>query len=832
MLIRVSLVISISLCCWGKVPTPAEHLGFEPGTDYKLADFAQISGYFQKLDEASDRLRLVEFGRSSNGKPLYVAFISSAENLKNLERYREIDRQLALGIPDAEAAQRLVREGKAVVWIDSGLHASEVAPAQHAPVLAYRLVTGDTDEINRILDDVILMQVPVINPDGLDWVVDWYRSNVGTPYELAPLPKLYQKYAGHDNNRDWFMLNLEETRQVSRVLYQEWFPHIVYNQHQQPAFPARIFVPPYAEPLNPNVPAAIMEGINLIGFAMKERFALENKPGILSYHGFDAWWNGGLRTAPPFHNMHGVLTETAAGVYATPRVDEQKDLPKQFRNGMPAQEPTVFYQRPWLGGRWGVREAIDYMLTADFAILDLAASRREAFLRKAYDLAREAIEDGRKGGPFAYVVPRDQWDFSSALEMLRRLAWAGIQVQRAKSEFRAEGKTYPGGSYVLPMAQPFRSYLLDLMEPQKYPELRMGENGPTKRPYDVAGWTLRMSMGVAAERVDFPIEADLAVEEVPDVGPSHDHRENASFLTTAELLAAGRRVRWGPDGEVLVKGEAPNEKFEAARWELRKPKVALYEPWTANMDTGWTQWLLDTYRVPYTLLHNEEFRRGNLRSRFDTIVLASQSPLSILHGYRPGEPANRRKPDLDKIALQRPEYTGGIGVEGLFHLETFVREGGVLIALDDATELPVAYFPLPVRDVARASSDPSSRLYCPGSLLHIVLDTNNPLAFGMPRSAVAFVEGGKAFEITLAPEADAVDRAVHSVADYAKSDLLASGWVSGEKGVLGKSTLIEAKHGRGKVILFGFRPQFRGQTFGTFKLLLNAIYLASAKEFM
>ena len=242
------------------------------------------------------------------------------------------------------------------MWIDSGLHATEVAPAQHSPLLAYKMLTDEGEEARRIRENVILMQVPVINPDGLDMVVDWYRKNLGTPYELAPLPMLYQKYAGHDNNRDWFMMNLQETRNVARLLFQEWFPQIVYNQHQAPAFPARIFVPPYAEPLNPNIPAPVMEGINSIGSAIKERLARENKPGVLSYHGFDAWWNGGLRSAPAFHNMHGILTETAAHVYATPRVYDASMFPERFANGIPTKQPTVFYERPWLGGKWALRE--------------------------------------------------------------------------------------------------------------------------------------------------------------------------------------------------------------------------------------------------------------------------------------------------------------------------------------------------------------------------------------------------------------------------------------------------------------------------------------------
>jgi len=814
-----------------EAPAPAEYLKFEPGEDFKLADYAQITGYFRELDEASDRLTLVEFGKSANGKAMYAAFISSAENLRNLDRYREINRRMALGEPDAEEARRLAREGKAIVWIDSGLHATEVAPVQHAPVLAHRMVTGETEEIRRIRDNVILMQVPVLNPDGLDWVVHWYRRNVGTPYELAPLPHLYQKYAGHDNNRDWFMLNLRETRHAARLLFREWFPHIVYNQHQQPAFPARIFVPPYAEPLNPNVPAAVMEGIGMIGAAMKERFARENKPGVLSYHGFDAWWNGGLRTAPPFHNMHGILTETAAGVLATPRVDERDELPESFSSGMPAQLPSVFYQRPWLGGRWGVKNAIEYMLTADFAILDLASSRPDHFIQKAYDLARLSIDQGAKGGPYAYVVPEEQWDSSSALEMLRRLQWAGIRVHRARSAFDAGDKEYPAGSYVLLASQPFRPYLIDLMEPQKYPKIRQGKNGPTKRPYDVSGWTLRMSMGVAVDRVEKPFEADLReIEEVPAPAESLNHRDNASFVTTAKLLERGEKVRWGDDGEILVGGKAPRNLFDAARYELRKPRLALYEPWTANMDTGWTQLVLDNHKVPYTLVHDNDVRAGGLNRSFDSIVLASQQLPSILHGFRSGEASRRRKPELDAKAEQRPEYTGGIGIAGLSALEEFVRNGGTLIALDAAADLPMRMFPLAVRDILRDDAAEEEKYYCPGSLLYANIDTSHPVAFGMPAETAVFSRKGKAFDVTLLERNNNGGRRVRTIASYAKADLLASGWISGEKAVLGKPIAVDVRHGKGRVILFGFRPQFRGWTHGTFKLLLNAVYLASAKE--
>ena len=476
------------------VPTPTEHLGFEPGADYKLADYAAVRSYFEILAGSSDRIKVIEFGRTSLGRPMMLAIISSAENVRGLERFRQVSRKLALGEASEAEARQLAREGKAVVWIDSGLHASEVAPVQHSFDLAYQMLTDDSEEARLIRDKVILLQVPCINPDGLDWIAHWYLQNRGTPHELAPLPHLYHRYAGHDNNRDWFMMNLAETRHVSRILYEEWFPQIVYNQHQAPPFPARIFVPPYAEPLNPNIPAAVMEGVNLIGAAMRERFAREDKPGVVSYLRYDGWWNGGLRTAAKFHNMHGILTETAAVDYATPREWSPQDIPVRFDNGIPAREPTIFYQLPWRGGKWSVRHAIDYMLTADRAILALAARHSEDYLFKAWKLARDAIVQGESGQPYAYIVPAGQWDFSSAQDMLGRLQLGGIRVQAAVAPFHANGKTYPEGTYVLRTAQPFRAYLVDLMEPQAYPELRSQSNGPTKRPYDIAGYTLSMQM--------------------------------------------------------------------------------------------------------------------------------------------------------------------------------------------------------------------------------------------------------------------------------------------------------------------------------------------------
>jgi hypothetical protein len=836
--------LCLAAACRAAVPTPAQHFGFTPGDDYKLADSTQISDYFHKLAAGSDRIHLEEFGRSSDGRPMFVAFISAPENLKKLDRYRQISARLALGQATADEARALAEEGRAIVWIDSGLHATEVAPAQQAPLLAYKMLTDESAEVEAVRRNVILMQVPVINPDGLDMVAQWYRKNVGTPYEAAPLPWLFQKYAGHDNNRDWFMLNLDETRNVTRLLFREWFPQIVYNQHQAPPFPARIFVPPYAEPLNPDIPTAVVEGINLLGAAMRERFAREDKPGVLSYFGFDAWWNGGLRSAPAFHNMHGILTETAGNTYATPEVYQARDFQGAFGNGAATREPSMFYARPWMGGSWRLRDAIEYMLTADMALLTQAAARRTDFLLKSFQMARQSIAAGTAGRPYAYVLAARQWDWPAAWDFLERLSLAGMEVRRARAPFHANGKSYPAGALVLPAAQPFRPYLIDLLEPQRYPELK-------EKPYDITGWTLPMQMGVSVDRLDERFDADLEpVSEFRAHGSVDgrgavlllDHRENDAFLATAFFLDREGTVRWASDGTIAVDSayvenaaRADNfarqfsvsvtlaETAPKPAYELRRPRVGLYQPWTANSDEGWTEWLLDRYRVPYTLVHNDDFAKGELRPRFDSIILASQTATSILNGWRNGEFSTHREGAQAEAVVERPEYTGGIGPAGVAQLQKFVREGGTLIALDTASDLPVQFFPLPLLNVG---GPPFS---CPGSLVRLTVDTSQPLAFGMPKETIAFSTGGEAFEVNLAPGYNQGDREVRVAARFAAHDLLASGWLSGEKAVLGKPALVEARFGSGRVVLFAFRPQFRGQPFATFKLLLNAVYLASAR---
>jgi hypothetical protein len=817
------LVTAIACFGWATPPRPEEVIGYKPGTDFKLIDYEELYKYYQALAKSSDRIKLIEIGKTSEGRPHLLALLSSEENLRNLDKYKAMNRQLALGTATKAEAEKLARDSKVFVWIDSSMHATEVAPAQHSPDLAYKFITDESEETKRIRDKVILVQVPCTNPDGMTMVSHWYRKNVGTPYEMAPVPFLYQKHAGHDNNRDWFMLNLPETRNLTRQLFHEFFPQIVYNQHQIAPFPARIFIPPYAEPLNPNIPSSVMEGINLIGTAMRERFLRENKAGVISYTGFDAWWNGGLRTVPAFHNMHGILTETAGFGYATPHEYKTAELGERFPNGIPTKFPTVFYPMPWQGGRWALRDAMDYMLTADWGILDIAALRSHHFLGKAWELANQHKQDTSFYG---YMISTAQRDPHAAAGLVDRLQQAGIEVHRLNQTITHNFRTYPEGSYVLKAQQAFRGYLVDLLEPQRYPELRSGQTGPTKRPYDLAGWTLSYQMGVDVEKLDAPLPDNATLSKLEKVTypeATWSHSDSASFLKLASSLKQGASVYWTATGEMSTNSAG-------AAYKMKAPRVAIYEPHTANMDAGWTMWLMENFQIPYTALKNDEIQKGGLKSRYDAIILTQQSAPSILHGTRAGEMGGRTD------GQQRPEFTGGIGNKGLVALEEFVKAGGTLLAFDTATQLPIQSFEIGVRGLleppgGRNDDVQPNAFYAPGSLIRITVDTKNPIAFGMNTEAIAMTTGGQAFESTLIKEANAGNREVKVIARYASKDLLASGWLSGERLVLGKPIAVEARMGKGNIVLYGFRPQFRGQPFGTFKLVLNALYLASAERF-
>jgi hypothetical protein len=848
-----------------EIPTPEAVIGFEPGEDYKLADYEQLMEYYEALAAASDRVLLSDIGQSTRGRTMPILFISSPENLARLDRWREISETLgrARDLSDAEARE-LAREGKAIVWIDSGLHSTEVAHSQHAPHLAYHVATDESEETSRIRENVILLLVPHMNPDGHALVVDWYREHLGTPFETTSPPEIYSEYTGHDNNRDWFMLLQAESRNVARVLYEEWYPQIVFNHHQTAPFPAMIFIPPFAEPVNPNIPPQVVRGVNLLGSHMADRFDAEGKPGVVSHMTFDMWWNGGMRTAPYFHNMLGLLSEVQHNS-PTPRYVDPDDLPETFGSRsqiISATEPSIFYANPWPGGWLRLSHAVDYHLTASLATLDLASLRSEEFLYNFYQMGRDQIAAGEAGAPFAYAVPPEQWDRWEAVEMLNVLRRGGVEVHEATAPFQADGRTFPAGTHIVFAGQAFRAHLIDLMEPQVYPLRLLYEGGPPEPPYDLAGWTLPLQMGVEVARIEEPFTASTQhVEDRVGVVPGRvegegsfgwalSPRSNAAAIAVNRLLAAGEQVgRIGtaatagtveldPGSFIVEAASGTGDRIQALSDELgllfvglrdrppgevhalRPPRVGLYRSWMANIPEGWLRWILDTYEFPLENLHDQDLRGGDL-SRFDIIILPAQSPDGLFRGHARG--------------TMPPRYVGGVGTEGVRALQEFVRGGGTLLALDGATDVVMEQFGLPLR--SELEGVPSDRFFIPGSLLRVNPDPEHPLAFGMQPEAVGtFVtrRGSQSRAFRILPPARAGDQRapehpVETVVRWGRDDLLLSGWALGEEEHLaGRPAALRVREGEGDLVLLGFRAGFRGQPRNSFKLLFNSIYASAA----
>ncbi len=851
-----TMLLTLTACTQGssKVPSPAETIGFPPGEDYKLARYDAISSYFEALASSTDRMVLEQIGESTRGEPLYLAAISTAENLRQIDRYKEITRTLAYArdpntgygsILPEEEARSLAREGVAIVWIDGGLHATEVAHGQVMPEMAHHFVTDESPETREIRENVILLLMANMNPDGLNIVADWYMSNVGTSFEMARVPELYHHYIGHDNNRDWYMLTQVETQAVTRQLYHNWFPQIVYNQHQSSPFPGRIWMPPFENPVNPHLDPLLVSSLNQMGHSMRKRFDVEGKPGVNSGIVFDLWWNGSMRGGPDYHNMLGFLTETAGAGYATPRCYDKSEIPETFgarADDLPAHIPSTNYNNPWLGGCWHIRDAMDYMMTAAKAVANMGASLKEEYLFNHYWMGRRQIERGMaaKGGPFAYIIdPKASHDPSSAIEFMGLMDQSGIEFVRATEDFSAGGSTFPLGTYIIP-PQAFRPYVVDLMEPKQYPDRRQYPGGPPEPPYDMTGYELRYQMGLQVVNVDEPFEMPAGEWGTVsmDVGEVRGE-DRAGFVihSTSNWIyrALQERTKKGdtlfrttqalatPEGEIpagsfwlpaLTSSEAkmmasdfgltltgldstPAPEDLAA---LTMPKVGIYRSYQAAMPEGWTRWTLDQYGFEWENLWDADIRSGDL-SRFDVIILPSQSTLAIEQGHS---------------AEDMPEpYTGGLGLEGATSLRSFVEAGGRIIAFDRSINYAINTFSLPLRN--RVDGVTSQDFFIPGSLIRLKIDPTHPLAYGMPDEAVTLFARSQVLERT--------GRGRISIpACYAESDFLISGWtLGGAEHLAGYPATAQVEIGSGSVVLFAFTPHFRGQPRNTFKLLFNAL---------
>ncbi len=827
--------------------TPREHLGFDVGEARRLADWPRIVEYFRILNEASDRVDVREVGKTTEGRPFLVCMISSPGNLANKERLREVQARLAdpRTIGDEAEAEALIAEARAVVAVSCSIHATEVGATQMSMLLAHHLATSDDARVRRVLDNVVLLLIPCLNPDGLDLVKEWYDSTVGTPHEGVIPPRLYHKYAGHDNNRDWATFSLVETRLTVEHCLNAWHPQIMYDLHQTRTQGMRMILPPYEDPIGPNVDPILQSELAMLGASMANDLTAQGKAGVainVVYDGFSP-----SRSYLHYHGGVRVLSEVASVRIATPITLKPGQL-ASIRREDPLK-PSWNHPMPWKGGEWSLSDIVDYDFAAVMACLDNAARNRGEWARNFYRVGKRAVT--RTAPPFAYVLPSKQRDPRAASELLDVLDTAAVEVHESAARFTADGISYPPGSRVVLMAQPYGAFAKTVLETARYPDVRDYPGGPPKHPYDVTAHSLPLLMGVEVVEIRRPFEAELERLWHPSMPPVASTprsagtlqsegraaayvlgpESNAAARAVNRLLAEGIEVRRAGEGfsasgskyapgAFVVDAAAPAALLgelaerdllsfapadcvpDVALTRLRTPRVGLYSSYVPNSEEGWTRLIFEEYGFDFRTLTDEDVRAGGLEGEFDAVVLPHQRFRQLHKGYNP--------------ATYPERYAGGLGDEGSESLGRFVESGGMLVAWDGAARYAINRLRLPAKNALSAFA-PSS-FFAPGSLLRAAMDFGHPLAYGMPRDAAVMFVNGPAFDLV---EGVAVAR-------FPRYNPLLSGWLIGQEKLHGRAALACVPLGEGRVVLMGYRPQFRAQARGTYKTLFNALYWAAS----
>jgi hypothetical protein len=810
-------------------PSPSEHLGRPVSSDFKLADWSEVSAYYRRLAAESPRVQLGEEGKTTEGREFLVAVISSEANLRNLDRLKAHARTIAdpRGKTPAEREQAL-REGKVFLAITPTMHSTEVAGTEMAMELAYRLATSDEEPWKSARENIVVVLPPTLNPDGLDLVSAWYRKTVNTPHEGAALTRLYQLYTGHDNNRDWFMLTQAETRIMSRLLYKEWLPQIYWDVHQQGEDGERLVLPPYRDPLNPNLDPSIVAAINLVGTRAVLDMTREGFTGVASGGAYDMWWHGGNRSVPVRHNMVSILTEGASANLASPVFKERAGL--KLPQSRPYQ-PSNSLISPWPGGWWRVKDIANYELA--FARSLLATINREPrfWLSNTMEAADRAIAAGRGDGVRAWIIPSDNRDPAAVRRLVEALLQAGIELHVAQDGFAADARNYPAGSIVIRRDQPWSAHVKDLFDIQRYPE--------GAAPYDVAGWSLPLLLGVRRVEVMESLDAvavrrvestDLAIAAFrgdPRIERAGERamslQNSATWAELARRLAAGERQQLITEGPLtgIVRpmgavGAVPVPPEAVAAID-RMPRIGIYAPWSANMDEGWLRWAFDAHRIPFVRVRNEMLRAGKLADLVDVLIIADATPSALENG-RP-------------IGSVPDQFAGGLAPEGSVAIEDFVRGGGTLVTFRAASKWAIDQFQIPLTDVT--NSDDAKGFNCPGSVLRGVPEPHL-LNAGLPESIPLMFAGGSGW--TEKQRTSAVDSAVRKTSAtpvastqvmlrYASRQLLLSGYIARSSVLEGSAAWVRCSVGRGRVHVFGFQPHYRGWSEASLGLLFRAMLL-------
>jgi Zinc carboxypeptidase len=845
----------------GQVTSPEKFFGFQMGADRKIARWDKLVEYYRLLEtQGAGRVKVVDMGPTEMGNPFLLVVVTSAANQKNLEQLRQNNLKLSdpRGIAEAEV-RKIAAASKPIVCMTMSMHATEIGGAQMSPELVYDLLTRQDAETQRILDNVIFLLVPSFNPDGQIMVTDWYNKYLGTPYEGSNPPWLYNKYIGHDNNRDALTMNMKESQYVGRLLFTEWKPAAYFDFHHMGSYGARIFFPPYAEPVRPLADPLVWREAAWYGGEMANKAEEAGLSGVMNDGQYSGWGHFGFHWITPFHNIAGMLTESASARLATPLYIDPSQLTSPARNLQHPTQEQMNFPNPWTGGWWTLRGVVERQKVGAWGLLDCVARNAETIVWDTYLKASRQTDRGAKGKPAAYAISAAQHDPLTRNALVNALLAQGIEVlQSARGFSTPDGVSYPPGSFYVTLAQPKMGLIRYLLGETHYPdnEWTRQQDGTPIRPYDMGQDVLAEYMGIKADPLDEAVTGDFTRVAAP-IAPAGrvakgaagyviDGRLNDAFKAMNLLFdknVAVRRVDAAGDGvrpgDFLVAAAAPEAvladiakttgvDFGPLKAEpkaahlLTRMRIGMYQRYRGgNMDEGWTRWIFEKFAFQFKSVYDAEIKKGNLNASYDVFIFADDSTGTIT-----GEPSARRGGGGGEFGGARfdgvpdttpPEYRSGIGADGVAAIRDFVQKGGTLVTLGGATDFAITRLGLPVRNVVEGLS--SKEFFCPGSTLRVTIDNTQPLAYGMPSDGLVLFHYSPAFDVVAT---DFNDRN-QIVARYADRNVERSGWLNGEKYIAGRTAMASIGYGQGRVVLIGFRTQNRAQTLGTYKFLFNAL---------
>ncbi len=844
------------------IPTPKSFFGFTPGDDRMLFDYEKLISYMEKLDELSPKIKMEQIGVSPMGKPMYATFISSEENIKNLNKLKIINKELALNYALSDnKREEYKKEGKVFFAFTLSMHSNEVGPSQALPLIAYELLTTKDDKINSWLNNVVYMAIPCHNPDGMDMVVNHYNKYKGIKHEGSSMPGVYHKYVGHDNNRDFVALTQSDTKAISKLFSKEWFPQVMVEKHQMGSRGPRYFISPPHDPIAENIDAGIWNWMKIFGTRTITEMTEAGLKGVSHSYLFDDYWPGSTETCI-WKNVIGMLSEGASVKYATPIYIEPNEL-STMGKGMGEYKKSINMPDPWEGGWWKLSDLMQYEITSTKAYLETASLYKEELLLFRNDMCKIEVEKGRTQAPYYYVFPKNQHDKSELVNIVNLLDKHGISVYKLDTDVVFENSKFHAGDIIVPLAQPFRAFIKEILESQIFPKRHYTPGGKMIRPYDITSWSLPLHKGLNVYEINMNnefFESKYSPVNIPFslFEPTETDYEsillsanfNNSFKAAFKALGKGIKVEQileelnynkqeFPKGsfiieksknindvlaELNIKPEYIDTDITVKKKVLKLPRIVLLESYFHAMDAGWTRYILDSYNIPFKTIHPEDIKKIDFNKDFDVLIIPDEKKSVLIDGIYKSNKENY-------FMKYPPEYLKGMEKKGHEKILKFINNGGKVIAWRNATELFTGIqkysinvktseeFEFPVSDVS--SKIIKKGFSCPGSLLKINLKNNHPIAYGMPKEIGVFHRSSPLFK-TWQPYFD-VDRRV--IATFPEKDILISGYAENEEYIGNMPSIIWLKKGAGQVVLFSFNPQFRASTPATYKLLFNSILL-------